>query len=117
MKKNNLTIFVIFALIFTIVIVALLWLTNSRINPDSEIKITPTATETECVRAGCSNQLCVSKDQANIATSCEYKAEYACYQQAICTVLETGKCGFVQDEELLQCLEEASKPLSLPEIN
>lgn len=58
-----------------------------------------------CVRGGCSGQLCVSAEDVDSAiTTCEYRAEYACYQAATCEVQATGECGFTKTDELNSCL-------------
>lgn len=58
-----------------------------------------------CAVAGCSGQLCVSADEAaNIVTTCEYRAEYACYKEAHCGPQADGKCGWSQTPELQRCL-------------
>lgn len=59
----------------------------------------------ECAVAGCSRQLCVSADEAeNIMTTCEYRAEYACYKEAYCGPQADGKCGWSETAELRACL-------------
>lgn len=64
-----------------------------------------------CAVAGCSAQLCVSADEAStIVTTCEYRAEYACYAEASCEPQADGKCGWTQTTELQQCL---AKPPAL----
>lgn len=58
-----------------------------------------------CAVAGCSGQLCVSADEAGtIMTTCEFRAEYACYKKASCEPQANGKCGWTQTAELTQCL-------------
>lgn len=58
-----------------------------------------------CAVAGCSRQLCVSAEEAgDMVTTCEYRAEYACYQEASCEPQTDGKCGWTQTAELKQCL-------------
>lgn len=58
-----------------------------------------------CAVAGCSGQLCVSADEAaNMVTTCEYRAEYACYQEASCEPQANGRCGWTETAELKQCL-------------
>lgn len=58
-----------------------------------------------CAVAGCSGQLCVSAEEAGeIITTCEYRAEYACYQEASCEPQADGKCGWTQTPELQRCL-------------
>ena len=58
-----------------------------------------------CAIAGCSGQLCVSADEAaTIITTCEYKAEYACYERAACEPQANGQCAWTLTAELKQCL-------------
>ena len=66
-----------------------------------------------CAVAGCSSQLCVSRDVAEtIVTTCEYRAEYACYQEAHCGPQADGKCGWSDTAELRACL--AHPPMLTP---
>lgn len=60
-----------------------------------------------CKRAGCSGQLCVAANAADLITTCEWKPEYACYQQAECKVQANGQCGFTPSDTLTQCLNNA----------
>lgn len=58
-----------------------------------------------CVVAGCSGQLCIAADEAaDIITTCEYRAEYACYKSARCELQQNGTCGWSQTAELRVCL-------------
>ncbi len=58
-----------------------------------------------CAVAGCSQQLCVSAEEAStIVTTCEYRSEYACYKEASCEPQVDGKCGWTETPELKQCL-------------
>jgi hypothetical protein len=57
-----------------------------------------------CVRAGCSNHLCVEEGM-DIASTCEWRPVYECYQQATCERQENGQCGFTPTHELVECLE------------
>ncbi|MBI2610486.1 hypothetical protein HYW60_00915 [Candidatus Kaiserbacteria bacterium] len=58
-----------------------------------------------CAVAGCSGQLCVSAEEAEgIVTTCEYRAEYACYKEASCEPQADGKCGWTETPELQRCL-------------
>lgn len=59
-----------------------------------------------CALAGCSNIICAEEDQApGIVTTCEYREEYACYQNARCEKQMNGQCGWTQTAELSACLE------------
>ena len=57
-----------------------------------------------CVRAGCSDHLCVEEGM-DIASTCEWRPVYECYQQATCGRQENGQCGFTPTHELVECLE------------
>ncbi len=66
----------------------------------------PTSATPRCVLAGCSGQLCVEEMEApNIVTTCEFRAEYACYaQHGTCERQETGQCGWTDSDTLNACL-------------
>lgn len=72
---------------------------------------TAQTTSQSCVRAGCSGERCVSAQSANtnggLATTCIFRGEYACYQQAECGVLSSGECGWLPSAELAQCMQNA----------
>lgn len=55
-----------------------------------------------CFVGGCSSQLC--SDQEGMISTCEWREEYACYQQATCERQSNGDCGWTQDAELQACL-------------
>ena len=57
-----------------------------------------------CVRAGCSDHLCIEEGM-DIASTCEWRPVYECYQQATCERQENGQCGFTPTHELVECLE------------
>lgn len=60
---------------------------------------------TDCFVGGCSNQLCT--DDPNIGSTCEWLEEYACYQLfGVCEADAGGQCGWVQSQELLDCIAE-----------
>jgi hypothetical protein len=61
-----------------------------------------------CAIAGCSGQLCVEADEADdIITTCEFRPEYACYNNATCERQTDGGCGWIETPTLLACLEAA----------
>ncbi len=66
--------------------------------PGSGIE-TPTAKT--CRPTGCSGQICSDED---IASTCEYRSEYACYRNAECKRQSNGSCGWTQSSTLLACL-------------
>jgi hypothetical protein len=57
-----------------------------------------------CTRAGCSSHLCV-EEGVELASTCEWRPVYECYQQAECERQENGQCGFTPTHELVECLE------------
>lgn len=61
--------------------------------------------DSDCVRAGCSSQLCVPASQGNVSTTCEYIPEYACLAQTTCGCIE-GSCGWRQTPEYINCLNQ-----------
>jgi hypothetical protein len=66
-----------------------------------------------CKRTGCSGQLCSDED---IATTCEYRPEYACYRDATCEPQGDGSCGWTPSEELTTCLAETTGPPMPPPV-
>lgn len=59
----------------------------------------------DCVVTGCSGQVCASQP---VFTTCEWRAEYACYDDAYtsCGCFE-GRCGWEATQALAECLESA----------
>lgn len=65
----------------------------------------PTPTAKQCIKSGCSGQIC--SDHEELST-CEYRQEYACYETAKCEVqATTGECGWTETTALTQCLSKA----------
>ena len=63
----------------------------------------------DCVRAGCSSQLCVLKEGSEgLVTTCEFKEEYNCLKFTECGC-SNNNCGWKQNEEYLSCLEGGVK--------
>lgn len=56
----------------------------------------------QCFVGGCSAQLCTDDPEA--VSTCEYRAEYACYKTAECKRQENGECGWTETRELRSCL-------------
>lgn len=55
-----------------------------------------------CYVGGCSSQLCT--DTPDAVSTCEYREEYACYQNAICERQSNGACGWTQTQALKACV-------------
>ena len=61
--------------------------------------------EEACVRAGCSGQLCVDARQGDMASTCEWREAYGCYQNVgVCERQADGACGWTQTDALQACL-------------
>lgn len=64
-------------------------------------KKTALAPTKPCIRTGCSGQVCADGDRV---TTCEFRAEHACYRNAECGRQPDGACGWTPTPELLQCI-------------
>lgn len=69
-------------------------------NPDTGTQ--PSSGLARCYVGGCSSQIC--SDKPDMVSTCEYRAEYACYRNAKCERQSSGQCGWTQTPALLQCL-------------
>ncbi|MES2470799.1 MAG: hypothetical protein V4526_01030 [Patescibacteria group bacterium] len=56
-----------------------------------------------CYVGGCSSQIC--SDNPDIASTCEFREEYACYRTAKCERQSSGSCGWTPTAELNSCLK------------
>jgi hypothetical protein len=59
------------------------------------------STAKSCRPTGCSSQICSDED---IASTCEFRPEYACYKNGECKRQANGQCGWTQSAALLACL-------------
>ncbi len=74
-----------------------------------------TVTAGGCRTGGCSSQLCLDASALDVATTCEWREEYACYQKfGKCEKQSTGKCGWTQTEELVECIGSKRCPQLSP---
>ncbi len=114
MKKIALILFFI-ALVFLVIILVSARLMGEDVGIPADENSLDQDGVSQCVTAGCSGELCVEASVADdIFTTCEFRPEYECYQQATCARLEDGECGFVEDQELLDCLSRVSQEPSFP---
>lgn len=67
-----------------------------------EIRECPQAAS-DCITTGCSGTICAAPGK-DVMTTCEMKAEYACYQTAVCARQAGGECGWTQTPELAACI-------------
>ncbi len=59
-----------------------------------------------CHPTGCSGQVCSDEE---VITTCEFRAEFACYKSATCERQTNGACGWTPSPSLTACLETPSK--------
>lgn len=62
----------------------------------------PEPAQGQCYVGGCSSQLC--SDRQDMVSTCEFRAEYACYRTATCERQTNGTCGWTQTAELKACV-------------
>ncbi|MBI2011040.1 MAG: hypothetical protein HYS89_02315 [Candidatus Colwellbacteria bacterium] len=72
-----------------------------------ETEIPPKASG-KCYVGGCSGQLC--SDIEGLASTCEWREEYACYRTATCKRQANGECGCTITPELQSCLNNYRSP-------
>ncbi len=53
-----------------------------------------------CQKTGCSGHICSDRD---VASTCEWREEYACYREATCELQTDGECGWTEDNALRSC--------------
>lgn len=78
----------------------------------STAPISPTSTASSkpvsgdgCKIGGCSSQLCgEAAEMEGLVSTCEFRADYACYKQSRCERQASGKCAWTQTKELMACL-------------
>ncbi len=64
---------------------------------------TPKPVQGKCYIGGCSAQIC--SDQPDMASTCEYREQYACYKQnSTCERQSNGACGWTQTPALKACI-------------
>ena len=73
--------------------------------PTTYYPTSPAPNYGQCYVGGCSSQLCT--DQPGAVSTCEYRAEYSCYQRARCERQVNGACGWTPTTELYACLNSA----------
>jgi hypothetical protein len=67
---------------------------------------TPQPTPGPCYVGGCSAHLC--SDQPGMASTCEWREQYACYQGETCERQPSGKCGWTPTPELTSCINRTN---------
>ena len=70
------------------------------------LRARPATASKPCFPTGCSKQVCADH---NVLTTCIWREEYSCYQNAKCERQADGNCGFTQTPELTSCLRR-TKP-------
>ncbi|MFH0834884.1 MAG: eight-cysteine-cluster domain-containing protein [Candidatus Micrarchaeota archaeon] len=83
-------------------------------SPSPVVALTRCETDSDCVKGGCSSQLCVLRGTEAV-TTCEWADYYSCYQNATCGCV-SGKCSW--DAGALSCAAamQTATPTSEPTI-
>lgn len=71
--------------------------------PSSQPSSPECADDSDCRIGGCSRTVCHAKSDDPIVTTCEWREEYSCYQQAACVCMG-GKCGWKGDSAFDSCI-------------
>ena len=79
---------------------------DGKIVDDFNREETECTSDNDCVKGGCSGNICQSKNSEPIFTTCEYLPEYGCYSEISCGCIN-GKCEWQKTEEFNNCVEEA----------
>jgi len=64
------------------------------------------ASNSECIVGGCSGTICAHESE-DTSSTCEWREEYACYQQTSCGCIE-GQCAWAQTDVFIACQESFS---------
>ena len=60
----------------------------------------------QCVKSGCSSQLCVDASLGAVHSTCEYKESYYCLKKSICEEQKNGECGWTHTPAYTSCMAE-----------
>lgn len=82
--------------------------------PSSETSSPVSSVGPGCAVGGCSSQICGEAGEVeDMASTCEYREEYACYQVARCEKQSTGSCGWTETDEYNQCMANIGTGMQL----
>lgn len=81
--------------------------TSTPVQDAPVVTPTPTPVAKGCFVGGCSNELCSESD--DMVSTCIWREEFACYQNATCERQPTGKCGWTKTPELNACINTREK--------
>lgn len=107
MKK---TIFIAIFLILTIFLTACTTTNQPANNTEQQNNtIKECSSDSDCMKSGCSGQLCISKTQKQDSfTICDFKPEYECYSKQDC-LCKNNKCSWSNAEELNACIKSKAQ--------
>lgn len=113
MQKDRRMMFVALLLISVIVIAACqpTQVPPPQPSPAPAPQPPPPSTEctadSECFVGGCSGEVCTTAAKAaeGLVTTCEYRAEYACYKLTSCGCV-SGKCGWIENPGFEKCVQQ-----------
>ena len=85
-----------------ILIIFLVFLNGCFVSKEEDLEC---VSDSDCVSAGCSSQLCVGASESKgIITTCEYRDEYACLELSSCGCVD-NKCQWNENKEYVECLD------------
>ena len=112
MNKNKIIFLSVIILISIFFAVFILKLKSKKeenfVQPKPFKEISPK--NSDCIRSGCSGEVCQEKGKEPIYSTCLYHPRYECYQLAKCERQPDGRCGFTFTEEFKKCLEKYFGP-------
>lgn len=80
---------------------------NEPTTPKPPMVVAPAPVITKgCYVGGCSSQIC--SENPDVASTCEWRESYACYQTATCERQSSGECGWTETPQLNACLMQAN---------
>ncbi|MEK6907540.1 MAG: eight-cysteine-cluster domain-containing protein [Nanoarchaeota archaeon] len=100
-------LFLILSVIILLVILIGLFSDKFNIKNDSTNLNVECKTDNDCVKAGCSGELCTFKGD-NARTACLYLPEYECLGSLPCLCIN-NKCEFQENDQHLNCLDNIKR--------
>lgn len=94
-------------LVFVIILIASIFAYKQKTNKAKEYP--PKEAQNSCVVGGCSEELCLEKENAGNMSICIYKDEFACLKFTECVKQSDGKCGWSKNEIYQKCMENPPK--------
>lgn len=112
--KHTLFIAVAAAVIAGVLLLALLFARPTTVSEPAEDAEAPglatgCTTDADCIRTGCSSQLCVHVSARDTVTTCEFTRAYACRAEDACGCV-AGTCAWADNPAYVACLGREGEP-------